>query len=305
MFTPYLPLLSVRLRLHSIQRLPEQSQQIVESFYQNSAIHRIVFGSSLQINNANSLIENSASLSNSSISSSPSTTSVTESDNVDNVFAFSKVFNETPLMPPIVGWERNPSRNNQLQPRFVDCSHQLDPKILSNDAVHLNLKLMKWRLVPDINLERMQKTRCLLLGAGTLGCNIARSLMAWGVSKISFLDCGTLSYSNPVRQTLYTFQDCIPQAEDNCQVRAKAVTAAEALRLIYPGVESAGIHMTIPMPGHAVVPALIKSVEADVKKIEKLISEHDVIFLLMDTRESRWLPTVIAASQHKVIFVTF
>lgn len=297
MFTPYLPLLSVRLRLQSVRRLSEQSEQVVESFYQTSAIHRIVFGSSLQISNANSLINKSDDL-----SSTPPTTG---SDNVDNVFAFSKVFNETPQMPPIVGWERNPSRNNQLQPRFVDCSHQLDPKILSNDAVHLNLKLMKWRLVPDIDLERMHNTRCLLLGAGTLGCNIARSLMAWGVSKITFVDSGTLSYSNPVRQTLYTFQDCIPQAESNCQLRAKAVTAAKALRLIYPGVESSGIHMTIPMPGHAVVPALIKSVEADVKKVEKLIAEHDVIFLLMDTRESRWLPTVIAASQHKVSFVTF
>ncbi|XP_051528296.1 LOW QUALITY PROTEIN: ubiquitin-like modifier-activating enzyme ATG7 [Myxocyprinus asiaticus] len=37
----------------------------------------------------------------------------------------------------------------------------------------------------------------------------------------------------------------------------------------------------------------------DVEQLEKLISEHDVVFLLMDIRESRWLPTVIAASQRK------
>lgn len=34
--------------------------------------------------------------------------------------------------------------------------------------------------------------------------------------------------------------------------------------------------------------------------MEKLIDEHDAVFLLMDSRESRWLPTVIGASKGKV-----
>lgn len=38
----------------------------------------------------------------------------------------------------------------------------------------------------------------------------------------------------------------------------------------------------------------------DVERISQLIEKHDVIFLMLDSRESRWLPTVIAAAKKKV-----
>jgi hypothetical protein len=61
---------------------------------------------------------------------------------------------------------------------------------------------------------------------------------------------------------------------------------------------AAGHDLSVPMPGHAV--ALDAQTQQDAAQIEALIQAHDVIFLLMDTRESRWLPTMLCALYNKV-----
>jgi ubiquitin-like modifier-activating enzyme ATG7 len=58
--------------------------------------------------------------------------------------------------------------------------------------------------------------------------------------------------------------------------------------------------MSIPMPGHPIPPASLEKTKADVAKLEALFDEHDAVFLLMDSRESRWLPTVLGAAKGKV-----
>ena len=54
------------------------------------------------------------------------------------------------------------------------------------------------------------------------------------------------------------------------------------------------------MPGHPVPPASVEATKAAVVQLEKLIDEHDVVYLLMDSRESRWLPTLLGAEKGKV-----
>uniref|UniRef100_A0A669B849 Ubiquitin-like modifier-activating enzyme ATG7 n=1 Tax=Oreochromis niloticus TaxID=8128 RepID=A0A669B849_ORENI len=201
--------------------------------------------------------------------------------------------------PKSVGWEKNPK--GAMGPRMVNLSECMDPKRFTRPRLHssvdLNLKLMRWRLVPSLDLDKVINTKCLLLGAGTLGCNVARMLMGWGVRHITFVDNAKISYSNPVRQPLYEFEDCLGGG------KSKAMAAVDRLTKIFPGVNAEGYNMSIPMPGHPVnfSQTTLSQAQRDVEQLEKLIAEHDVVFLLMDTRESRWLPTVIAASKRKLV----
>ncbi|KAM9533570.1 ubiquitin-like modifier-activating enzyme ATG7 isoform 2-T2 [Guaruba guarouba] len=133
-----------------------------------------------------------------------------------------------PDCPKAVGWEKN--QKGGMGPRMVNLSECMDPKRLAESSVDLNLKLMCWRLVPTLDLEKIVSAKCLLLGAGTLGCSVARTLMGWGVRKITFVDNAKISYSNPVRQPLYEFEDCLSGG------KAKALAAADRLQKIFPGV---------------------------------------------------------------------
>jgi len=55
------------------------------------------------------------------------------------------------------------------------------------------------------------------------------------------------------------------------------------------------------MPGHPISSASVASTQSDVHRLEELIKSHDAVFLLTDSRESRWLPTVIGASEGKIV----
>ncbi|KAH7920336.1 E1-like protein-activating [Leucogyrophana mollusca] len=196
--------------------------------------------------------------------------------------------------PAAVGWERHPT-TNKLSARVADLAPMMDPTRLADQAVDLNLKLMRWRILPALDLDKVASTRCLLLGAGTLGCYVARTLMGWGVRTITFVDSARVSFSNPVRQPLFEFEDCLNGG------KPKAACAANSLKKIFPGINATGHELSIPMPGHPIPPASTEQTKKDVEKLEKLFDEHDVVFLLMDSRESRWLPTVLGAAKGKIV----
>jgi len=55
-------------------------------------------------------------------------------------------------------------------------------------------------------------------------------LQAWGVRKITLLDNGRVAMSNPLRQSLYTLDDCLDGGD------FKALAAAKSLKRIFPAV---------------------------------------------------------------------
>ena len=57
-------------------------------------------------------------------------------------------------------------------------------------------------------------------------------MQAWGVDVITFIDYGKVSRSNPVRQSLFKYEDTLNGGKD------KAATAAERLKEISPGIVS-------------------------------------------------------------------
>lgn len=63
-----------------------------------------------------------------------------------------------------LGWE--PNAGGRPGPRMSNLSSVLDPSRLAENSVRLNIKLMRWRALPELDVELLARTKCLLLGAG-------------------------------------------------------------------------------------------------------------------------------------------
>lgn len=222
-----------------------------------------------------------------------------------------------PELPPgsCTGLEPHPS--GTVRPRSVNLANAFSPAALAAQAENLNLSLMKWRLAPQLQQAALSKLRVLLIGAGTLGCHVARGLFAWGVRSVTLVDGGRVALSNPVRQPLFTSA----QASDG---QPKAAAAAASLGAITATSQAVGEMLSVPMPGHvslaecstaalramceqaaaAEPSAVLDALKDDaagaatarsLARLEELMLQHDVVYLLTDTRESRWLPSLLAA----------
>ncbi|KAI7999501.1 Ubiquitin-like modifier-activating enzyme atg7 [Camellia lanceoleosa] len=201
-------------------------------------------------------------------------------------------------IPNAVGWELN--RGKKLL-RCISLAKSMDPTSVGSLAilaVDLNLKLMRWRALPSMDLNTFSATKCLLLGACTLRCQTLASRCAYclynTVQKMTLLDSGRVAMSNLLRQSLYTLGDCLNGGE------FKATAAVKSLEKIFPAVEAEGVVMAISMPGHPVPSHEENIVLEDCKHLHNLIDCHDAVFLLTDTRESRWLPTLLCANANKI-----
>ena len=56
------------------------------------------------------------------------------------------------------------------------------------------------------------------------------------------------------------------------------------------------------MPGHPVSGDAEAAAIAAASELERLVLDHDAVFLLMDSREARWLPSVLCVAHNKMCF---
>lgn len=178
-------------------------------------------------------------------------------------------------------------RNKSIE--VVDLARLLDPRRRAETDSRMNLELMRWRMLPALDLGGLASCRALLLGVGTLGCHVARNLLMWGVRHLTLVDRGRVSYSNLARQSLFTFEDAKAG-------RSKVDAAADAVRAIIPDTDVRVADLTIPMPGHPITAEEHARAVCATETLVKLITSHDVVFLLTDSREARWVPSVIASA---------
>ncbi len=154
------------------------------------------------------------------------------------------------------------------------------------------LFLLQGRHLLDLQLDKIESTKFLLIGAGTLGCNVSRALLSWGAKNLVLIDHGMVSPTNPLRQSLYEYSDI---------GKRKVEVAVERLRAMNPFASIEGLYLSVPMPGHPIFSNEIESVEQDVLQLIDYIQTSDVVFLLTDTRESRWLPCLVSKVFHKTV----
>lgn len=193
--------------------------------------------------------------------------------------------------------KREQSEYVNIETVRVDLKQMFNPESIAENAVDLNINLMKWRMCPLLNTDIIKTSKYLLIGSGTLGCHVSRCLLGWGARHITFIDNGKVSYSNPVRQSLYTFED-----STNINDNYKALLAAKKLKEIFPMADSKGYNLSIPLPGRTLIDEKAeKYYKENLELLEEQIKSHDVIFLLTDSRESRWFPTVIATANNKKV----
>lgn len=131
-----------------------------------------------------------------------------------------------------------------------------------------------------------------MIGAGTVGCAVARALIGWGITHLTIVDSGVVSPSNLTRQCLYSWNDC---SLHQGQSRFKAVVAAQTLKTINPAIDSQGIVFSIPMVNHEE-----EDVRERILQLCEWIDESDVIFLMTDLIDSKWLPAVLSCLSHSL-----
>eukprot|EP00371_Babesia_bovis_P002092 XP_001610739.1 hypothetical protein [Babesia bovis T2Bo] len=175
----------------------------------------------------------------------------------------------------------NPSKDHE---HIYDFSGAIDDNSAERVDAMLRLQMMTWRVVPELRPRAILDLCVCIIGVGSLGCHLVRQLLAWGVAKFILIDHGRVS--NSTRQCLYS-SACATQ-----KLWKTDAAASEIIR-IRPDATVIPVNLKVPMPGHSDSEA---DVERNYCELRTRMLSSDVVFLATDSRESRWLPSLIGAA---------
>ncbi|CRH00131.1 autophagy-related protein 7, putative [Plasmodium relictum] len=196
----------------------------------------------------------------------------------------------------ISGWKKYEKKKDGLRKQsiiyMINLNDFLNKNIIQRISLELNIKLIKWKLLKDLEFEKIKKLKVLIIGLGTLGCMVARNCISWGIQNLTFIDNSRVSFSNVSRQYLYTISDA--ECYNNIG-EYKSIAAKNNLLKISPDLNITAKVIDIPMPGH--LNYLKGDIENTMNELDELIENHDVVFLLTDSKESRYFPCLIIAEK--------
>ena len=105
--------------------------------------------------------------------------------------------------------------------------------------------------------------------------------MGWGVRGITFVDDSRVAFSNPVRQSLFEYADCLDGG------KPKAEAAAAAVRRVFPSSAARGVRMRVPMPGHPLSETETAQVRGHAP-IAAILPSKLIITLMLSQRAARY-----------------
>ncbi|SPJ11005.1 autophagy-related protein 7, putative, partial [Plasmodium sp. DRC-Itaito] len=207
---------------------------------------------------------------------------------------YNKLCYDNKIYNILCGWKYYEQKKKQKKSiiSIINLNDFINKDTIQRISLELNIKLIKWKILKDLKFEHIKKLKILIIGLGTLGCMVARNCVSWGIQHYTFVDNSRVSFSNISRQYLYTLED----AEKYGNIgEYKCVAAKKNLLKICPDLNITAKVMDIPMPGH--LNYLNENLEATINELDNLINNHDVVFLLTDSKESRYFPCLMIAEK--------
>ncbi|SOV15734.1 autophagy-related protein 7, putative [Plasmodium sp. gorilla clade G2] len=215
-------------------------------------------------------------------------------ENKNIIKNYNKLYYDNKVYNILCGWKYFEEKKKQKKSIIciINLNDFINKDTIQRISLELNIKLIKWKILKDLKFENIKKLKILIIGLGTLGCMVARNCVSWGIQNYTFIDNSRVSFSNISRQYLYTLED----AEKYGKIgEYKCVAAKKNLLKICPDLNIRTKVMDIPMPGH--LNYLNENLEDTINELDDLIHNHDVVFLLTDSKESRYFPCLMIAEK--------